>query len=76
MTFRLSRLLIAAPILASITLLSPASGRAPEASSRGPVESPEAPSRLDYVAFASLADSSSLWAMAAYRGPERQPRSD
>jgi hypothetical protein len=71
MTFRVARLLIAAPILASLALLSPASGRAPAATpSRGHTESPGAPSRLDYLLFASLADSSSLLAMAAYRAPE------
>jgi hypothetical protein len=71
MTFRVARLLIATPILASLSLLSPASGRAPATMpSRGHTESPAAPSRLDYVLFASLADSSSLLAMAAYRAPQ------
>jgi hypothetical protein len=81
MTFRLSRLLIAAPILASIALLSPASGRAP-AATVSPATAPrpssatappraqtESPSRLDYLLLASLADSSSLMAMAAVRAP-------
>jgi hypothetical protein len=71
MTFRVARLLIATPILASLALLSPASGRAPTAMpARGHTESPGAPSRLDYLLIASLADSSSLLAMAAYRAPE------
>jgi hypothetical protein len=71
MTLRVARLLIATPILASLTLLSPASERAPATlPSRGHAESPEAPSRLDYLLLASLADSSSLLAMAAYRAPE------
>jgi len=80
MTFRLARLLVAAPMLASIALLSPASERAPATKpSRGQAESPEvpeAPSRLDYLLLASLADSSSLLAMAAYRAPEKGLRSD
>jgi hypothetical protein len=71
MTLRVARLLIATPILASLALLSPASERAPATlPSRGRAESPEAPSRLDYLLLASLADSSSLLAMAAYRAPE------
>jgi hypothetical protein len=71
MAFRLVRLLIATPLLASIALLSPASGRAPATKpSRGHTESPQAPSRLDYLLLASLADSSSLLALAAYLAPE------
>jgi len=77
MTFRLARLLMATPILASIALLSPASERGPVTRlSRAQAESLEAPSRLDYLLLASLADSSSLLAMAAYRAPEKGLRSD
>jgi hypothetical protein len=77
MTFRLARLLIATPVLASIALLSPASGRAPAAMpSCGHTESSGVPSRLDYLVLASLADSSSLLAMAAYPAPEKGLRGD
>jgi hypothetical protein len=77
MTFRVARLLMATPILASIALLSPASECAPATKpSLGHAESSGAPSRLDYLLLASLADSSSLLAMAAYRTPEKGLRSD
>jgi hypothetical protein len=72
MTLRLTRLLVATPILASIALMSPASGRAPATMpSCTQAESAKAPSRLDYLLIASLADSSNLLALAAYRTPEK-----
>lgn len=64
MKFRVARLLIAVPMLASIALLSPASA-AVQSAGHGPC-----PSRFDYLVLASFADSSNLLAMSAYRAPK------
>ncbi|HWJ36595.1 MAG TPA: hypothetical protein VNR70_15115 [Steroidobacteraceae bacterium] len=69
MKFRRARLLIATPILAWIAVLSPASAGAPAAvPSNGHAG---CPSNFDYLVLASLADSSSLLAMSAFREPPR-----
>jgi len=62
MKFSVWRLLVVVPAIASIALLSPACA-----------EAPTVPSRLDYLdylVFASLADSSRLPTLTAYRAPE------
>lgn len=68
MTFRLARVLIGVPLLASMALLSPASAQAPAAPLSGHMNSP---SKLDYLVLASLADSSNLLALSTYRAPPR-----
>ena len=59
MKYSVWRLLVVVPAIASIALLSPACA-----------EAPTVPSRLDYLVFASLADSSRLPTLTAYRAPE------
>jgi hypothetical protein len=60
MKLPLFRLLVAVPALASIAMLSPACADAPTAPLGGHAEFP---SKLDYLVFASLADSSRLPAL-------------
>jgi hypothetical protein len=64
MKLRLRRLLIAIPILASMALLSSVAARAPTVPPL--YTESDCPSKLDYVVFASLADSP-RFAMSAYR---------
>lgn len=74
MTVRLARLFVAMPIIASIALLSAASRDVPAAI---PLYGDAAsPSKLDYLVLASLADSSNLLAMSAYRAPEKGGQGD
>jgi hypothetical protein len=75
MKFPLLRLLVAIPAIASTALLSPACADAPAAPTLGAhahfsARSADFPSKLDYLAFASLADSSRLPTLTAYRAPE------
>jgi hypothetical protein len=81
MKFPLLRLLLAVPAVASIALLSPACAEAPTAVRAGaPADLPSVnadfPSKLDYLVFASLADSARLPALTAYREPAQAPQSD
>jgi hypothetical protein len=64
MNFRLARLLLAIPLLASVALLTPVSARAPAALPLG--GNAASPSKLDYLLLASLADSANFLAMSAY----------
>jgi hypothetical protein len=64
MKLHFARLLIMTPLLASVALLSPASAGVPQAGAAR-----TCPSRLDYVVFASFADSSNMLAMSTYRTP-------
>jgi hypothetical protein len=82
MKFPVLRLLVAVPAIASIALLSPACADAPPAA---PVGTPSpggvhadlafanahSPSKLDYLVFASLADSSRLPALTVRAGRPR-----
>jgi len=71
---RMSPMLLAVPILASAAMLSPACALAPAAVPRAVVGG--APSKLDYVVLASLADSTALMSMSAYSAPQTAPTSD
>lgn len=69
MNSRWSRTLIGMPLFASMALLSPASVPARCDHESGAAQAiRRAPSPLDYVVLASLADSSSLLAMSTYNG--------
>jgi hypothetical protein len=75
MKFPLLRLLVAAPAIASSALLSPACADAPMAPPPGAHADfssaiADSPSKLDYLVFASLADSSRLPTLTADRAPE------
>jgi hypothetical protein len=63
MSFRVSRCLWSAPLLAA-GVMSPASAHVTAA----PVHVGRAasPSKLDYLVLSSLADSPSIWAMSSY----------
>ena len=63
MSFDVTRLFVFASVLASIAQLTPASAHAPAVCS--------APSQLDYVVLASLADSSNLLTMSTCSPPVR-----
>ena len=63
MNTRLSRLLIAMPLLAAAASLTPASAEAPAALQL--CANSASPSKLDYLVLASLADSSNWMAMSA-----------
>jgi hypothetical protein len=67
MIYRFAQILTAAPLIASIALLSPALAQAPPAPC-GPAHL-GSPSKFDYVVLASFADSSNLLAMSTYRAP-------
>ena len=83
MKIEATRLFLGASALASLSLLTPASARAPDAprqcsgsstaaplsSVDAPVPAVDSPSKLDYVVLASLADSPHLLGLSAYRGP-------
>jgi hypothetical protein len=75
MKFPQLRLLVAIAAIASIALLSPAGagpptlGAHPDFSS-AIADSPSKLDYLDYLVFASLADSSRLPTLTAYRAPE------
>jgi hypothetical protein len=74
MKFPLLRLLVAVPAITSIALLSPACADAPMAPPPGAHADfssaiAGSPSKLDYLVFASLADSSRLPTLTAYRAP-------
>jgi hypothetical protein len=58
MKLPLFRLLVVVPAIASIAMLSPARAEAPTVGAHA-----ELPSKLDYLVFASLADSSRLPAL-------------
>ena len=65
MKFPVLRLLVAAPVITSVALLSPASADAPTAAPPGACRDfssarENTPSKLDYLVFASIADSSRL----------------
>jgi hypothetical protein len=71
MKFPLLRLLVAVPAVASIALLSPACAEAPAVRAGAPADLPSVnadfPSKLDYLVFASLADSARLPALRVGR---------
>jgi len=75
MKFSFLRLRAAMPAIASIALLSPACAQAPSAAPAftqapaAPSRAHAVPSRLDYLVFASLADSSRLPALTQDREP-------
>jgi hypothetical protein len=75
MKLPLLRLLVAIPAIASIALLSPACAAPPALGAHADFSSAiaDSPSKLDnleYLVFASLADSSRLPTLTAYRAPE------
>ena len=75
MKFPLLRLLVAIPAIASIALLSPACADPPTLGAHADfssaiADSPSKLDNLDYLVFASLADSSRLPTLTAYRAPE------
>jgi hypothetical protein len=75
MKFPVLRLLVAIPAIASIALLSPACADAPTVGAHADffsanADSPSKLDNLDYLVFASLADSSRLPTLTAYRAPE------
>jgi hypothetical protein len=75
MKFPLLRLLVAIPAIASIALLSPACADAPTLGahadfSSANADSPSKLDNLDYLVFASLADSSRLPTLTAYHAPD------
>lgn len=71
MKFPLLRLLVAIPAIASIALLSPACADPPTLGGPANFSSAiaDSPAKLDYLVFASLADSSRLPTLTAYRAP-------
>jgi hypothetical protein len=74
MRFPLLRLLVAGPPIAVSALLSPACAAAPPSPSGAHADFSSAhagsPSNLEYLVFASLADSSRLPTLTAYRVSE------
>jgi hypothetical protein len=77
----LLRLIVAIPAIASIALLSPVCAEAPTvppvaANADCPFANANFPSKLDYLVFASLADSSRLPALTAHRAPVQTAPSD
>jgi hypothetical protein len=66
--FHVARILVGAPILVSLALLSPASAQAPAPAAA--VAHACRPSKLDYLVLASFADSSNMLAMSTYRTPK------
>jgi hypothetical protein len=63
----IARILIGTALIVSIALMPPVSAQAP--ATVAPAESASRPSKLDYLVLASLADSSNMLAMSAYRAP-------
>jgi hypothetical protein len=70
MKLRLARALLGLPVLASIALLSPASGNTPQYAVAAGANSP---TPLDYVVLASLADVSNLLSLSTYDRASNKP---
>jgi hypothetical protein len=66
--FHIARTVVGSLLLVSCAFLSPASAQV--AATASPAAKVCRPSKLEYVVLASLADSSNMLAMSAYRAPK------